>query len=192
MPARIDHAGGELGRWVGKLRRINRKLRFGRGSKTACKLEGSDMQARERMFQCEVFDKSQSARPQSVLLDLWRIGSIGLSYQRERMAALFKSRNQTISCIGWLEEAHRTSSHSVAYLNGRARLGQSLECGEARRRDCLLFRAYTHLSQRADDGRRRSGQSHERAVPATLARLRRPDGAAGPILVRFPSVETLG
>jgi hypothetical protein len=36
------------------------------------------------------------------------------------------------------------------------------------------------------------GQSHERAVLAALARLRRPYRAAGPILVRFPSVETLG
>jgi hypothetical protein len=46
------------------------------------------------------------------------------------MSALVKARNQTISCIGWLEEAHRTSSHSVEYLNlNGARLGKSLECG---------------------------------------------------------------
>ena len=31
-------------------------------------------------------------------------------------------------CIAFLEEAHRSPSRSVAYLNG-ARLGQSLECG---------------------------------------------------------------
>ena len=101
------------------------------------------------MFPCVVFDKRQSARQSSVRLDLRRMGSISLSSRLERMSALVTTLRWTALCIAFHEEAHRSSSRSVAFLNG-ARLGQSAGVREARRKKCVLSQAYTRHGPRAD------------------------------------------
>ena len=75
---------------------------------------------------------------------------MGQSHWPERMPGSCYDSEIDDSCIAFLlEEAHRSPSRSGAYLNG-ARLGQSLEMREARRRNYLLFRAYTRHIQRAE------------------------------------------
>lgn len=91
------------------------------------------MRSRERVLQYVVFDESQFGRPGSVRLDLRRVGCTGLSYRPERTPSLIRARIETIRHIACMEEVHRCSSRSVAYLKD-ARLGQSLEMREARRR----------------------------------------------------------
>ena len=53
---------------------------------------------------------------------------MGLSHWPEQMPGSCYDSETDDFCIAFLEEAHRSPSRSVAYLNG-ARLGQSLECG---------------------------------------------------------------
>jgi hypothetical protein len=53
---------------------------------------------------------------------------MSLSHWPERMPKSCYDSEIDDFCIAFLEEAHRSPSRSVAYLNG-ARLGQSLECG---------------------------------------------------------------
>jgi hypothetical protein len=53
---------------------------------------------------------------------------MSLSHWPERMPESCYDSEIDDSCIAFLEEARRSPSRSVAYLNG-ARLGRSLECG---------------------------------------------------------------
>jgi len=115
-----------------KSEKLRRWLRvFGCGSAIACNTDQSDLQARARMFQHEVFGKSQSirpgsARPGSRRFDPAGPGSICLARRPERILILFPASRDTSPDVALIDKAHRGSSLSLA-SGDNARQERSIE-----------------------------------------------------------------
>lgn len=86
------------------------------------------------MFEHKVFKKCRSRRPCSAWLEAARDGSIGLAHRPERMLAYIPASGKTTLCIAIFDEAHRSSSRSVACLKD-ARRGTKQCALEARKTD---------------------------------------------------------
>lgn len=133
-----------------------RQFGRGRGSKTAWNPGESNVQAWARMFQREIFGKSQSIHPCFVRLDVGRRCFVGVAQPPGRMTTHVLT-GRLIFYVAFPEDVHRSSSRSVSCLND-ARRERSLESSR-RENLCCYYTQCTPKMARVPPAPRQASSS---------------------------------